>query len=182
MKAHHKEIHKEIIELCIEGNAKAEYQLYKLYSGAMFNVCMRILNRKEEAEDILQEGFSEIFKQLSTFRYESSFGSWAKKIMINKCLNHLRKRKADLVFTGDLKDNYEEHEEDEYNYLNYKVELVHNAIQNLPDGYRIVFSLFMFEGYDHNEIAQILNISVSTSKSQYMKARLRIKELIANQI
>jgi RNA polymerase sigma factor (sigma-70 family) len=182
LKTHHQEIHKEIIELCITGNAKAEYQLYKLYSGAMFNVCMRLINQKEEAEDALQEGFSEIFDKLNTFRFESSFGSWAKRIMINKCLNRINKKKPDLILSEELPEKYEEDEIIDYQNLNFKVQQVHKAIENLPDGYRVVFSLFMFDGFDHAEISQILKISESTSKSQYMKAKRKLKELIINQI
>lgn len=182
MKTDHQEIHKEIIELCIAGNAKAEYQLYRLYSKAMFNVCMRLLNQREEAEDALQEGFSEIFDQLKTFRFESAFGSWAKRIMINNCINRIKKKRPDLILSGELHDRLEEDEEIDYQNLSFKVQQVHKAIESLPHGYRIVFSLYMFEGYDHAEIAQILKISESTSKSQYMKAKRKIKELIINQI
>jgi RNA polymerase sigma-70 factor, ECF subfamily len=181
LKTHHQELHKEIIELCIAGNAKAEYQLYKLYSGAMFNVCMRLLNTREEAEDALQEGFSEIFDKLKTYRFESTFGSWAKRVMINKCLNQINKKKPVLILKDKLPESPEEPEEPDYKDLKFKVQEVHKAIEKLPDGYRIVFSLFMFEGYDHAEIAQILNISESTSKSQYMKAKRKLKELITNQ-
>jgi len=179
LKTSTKDIHKKLIELCIAGNVKAEYQLYHLYSGAMFNVCMRLINRREEAEDVLQEAFSEIFDKLETFRYESGFGSWAKKIVINKALNHLKRRKPQLILTGETNELSSEDDHPDFNDIEMKVEDVRKAIESLPEGYRVVFSLFMFEGYDHSEIADILNISESTSKTQYMKAKRKIKELLS---
>jgi len=142
----------------------------------MYNIGLRMMNRREEAEDMLQETFIEAFKRLNSFRYESSFGQWLKRIMINKCINGLRKRKAELVLEGEVKDNRIEETETDEDKLN--VEKIHNAMTRLPEGYRVVFSLYLIEGYDHNEISEILGISVSTSKSQYMRAKRRIREIL----
>lgn len=98
MAAVYQDIHREIIELSKEGNPKAQYQLYKLYAKAMFNICVRMLNNMKEAEDLLQESFTDAFMKLKTFRYESSFGAWLKRIVINKCINSLQKKKIVLVF------------------------------------------------------------------------------------
>lgn len=173
------DIHKEIIELSKAGNTKAQYQLYSLYSKAMYNICIRMLNNREEAEDMLQEAFTEAYIQLKTFRYESSFGAWMKRIVINKCINHIKKKKVDVLLTDNV-GNYEmiENERVDYAEMNMNVQKIHEAIKKLPDGYRIIFSLYLLEGYDHTEIAQILNISESTSKSQYMRAKLKLKELL----
>ena len=92
----YQDIHREIIELSKKGNPKAQYQLYKLYSKAMFNICVRMLNSIEEAEDLLQESFTDAFMKLNSFRYESSFGAWLKRIVINKCINSIQKKKIDL--------------------------------------------------------------------------------------
>ena len=174
----YQDIHKEIIELSKAGNSKAQYQLYQLYAKAMFNICMRFMNSREEAEDMLQESFSEAFLKLDSFRYESAFGAWLKRIVINKCINAIKKKKADLVLTDDVYhfDKNEETENDDD--IEYDVKRVHRAIELLPDGYRVIFSLYLLEGYDHTEIAQILNISEGTSKSQYMRAKKKILELL----
>lgn len=174
------DIHRDIIEQCKHGHSKAQYQLYKLYSKAMFNICYRMMNSREEAEDLLQESFSEAFQKLNYFRYESSFGAWLKRIVINKCINELRRKKTELVLTDKLYSVDRPETEPDENSLKLSVNAVQKAIEKLSDGYRVVFSLYMLEGYDHSEIAQILNISESTSKSQYMRAKLKLKSILAN--
>jgi len=174
----YQEIHKEIIELSKTGNVKAQFELYSLYSRAMYGICMRMLNRREDAEDMLQESFSEIFNKLDSFRYDSAFGAWAKRIVINKCINYLKKKRPDIRFEADLKEPENEDDSVDYENLKLQVEKVKKAMSELPDGFRIVFSLYALEGYDHEEISTILGVSESTSKTQYMRARLKIKELI----
>jgi len=174
----YQEIHKEIIELSRSGNVKAQFELYSLYSRAMYSICMRMLNRREDAEDILQESFSEIFNKLDSFRFESSFGSWAKRIVINKCINYLRKKRPELHFEAELQETVPDEEHVDYESLKLQVEKVKQAMAGLPDGYRIIFSLYALEGYDHEEISAILGVSESTSRTQYMRAKVKIKELI----
>jgi RNA polymerase sigma-70 factor (ECF subfamily) len=176
--AAYQDIHREIIELSKEGNPRAQYQLYKLYSKAMFNICVRMLNNKEEAEDLLQESFTDAFMKLNSFRYESSFGAWLKRIVINKCINAIQKKKVDLVFPDFPVEPDAGDEALDYSGIEMGVRRIHQAVEKLPDGYRVIFSLYALEGYDHGEISQILNISESTSKSQYLRAKQRIKELI----
>ncbi len=178
MNSGYQEIHKEIIELCMAGNVKAQYQLYTLYSKAMYSICLRMMNRREEAEDVLQESFAEIFDKLEKFRFESAFGAWAKRIVINKCINQLRKKRPDIRFEAELKDAEPDEDHVDYDNLKLQVEKVKKAMSELPDGYRIIFSLYALEGYDHEEISSILGISESTSKTQYMRAKVKIKELI----
>jgi len=137
-----------------------------------------MLNNRESAEDLLQEAFAEIFDKLGSFRYESAFGAWAKRIVVNKCINHLRKKRPDIRYEDDLPETENNEEPVDYEDLNFQVEKVKKAMAALPDGYRVIFSLYALEGYDHEEISGILKISESTSKSQYMRARLKIKELI----
>jgi RNA polymerase sigma factor (sigma-70 family) len=144
----------------------------------MFGICMRMLNHREDAEDILQESFADVFDKLNGFRFESSFGSWAKRIVINKCINHLNKKRPDLQFEADVKETESNDEQVDYEKLKLQVEQVKRAISQLPDGYRIIFSLYALEGYDHEEISGILGISESTSKTQYMRAKVKIKDLI----
>jgi RNA polymerase sigma factor (sigma-70 family) len=178
--AAYQDIHSEIIELSKAGNPRAQFQLYKLYSKAMFNICVRMLNSKEEAEDLLQESFTDAFMKLNSFRYESSFGAWLKRIVINKCINAINKKKVDLVFPDQPVEPDTVDEEVDYSGIDMDVQHIHGAVEKLPDGYRVIFSLYALEGYDHGEISQIMNISESTSKSQYLRAKQKIKEILKN--
>ena len=126
---------------------------------------------------MLQEAFTEAFMKLDSFRYDSTFGAWLKRIVINKCINELKRRKADLKLEEDMSMYNERKEETESN-TELSVKDVKRAMQDLPDGSRVIFSLYLLEGYDHREIAQILNVSESNSKSQYMRARRRVKEIL----
>jgi RNA polymerase sigma-70 factor (ECF subfamily) len=133
-------------------------------------------NNYAEAEDLLQESFTEAFIKLDSFRYESSFGAWLKRIVVNKCINHLKKRRAQLVFTDNVPENTYEQEDIDPSLM--EVKRIRNAMEKLPDGYRVIFSLYLIEGYDHGEIAQIMGISESTSKSQFSRAKHKIKEIL----
>src|SRR5512133_155369 len=145
----------------------------------MYNICYRMMNKKEDAEDMLQETFAEAFHRLNSYRYESSFGAWLKRITINRCINALKKRKADLVIMETLPDFHEPDDEEEIPGLT--VDRVQKAMSELPEGYRVIFSLYLLEGYDHGEISGIMGISEATSKSQYSRAKQRIREIILNQ-
>jgi RNA polymerase sigma-70 factor (ECF subfamily) len=169
-------IHQDLIAESIGGSNRARYQLYQLYSKAMFNVCYRMMNNREDAEDMLQEAFVQAFQKLDSFRNESSFGSWMKTITIHTCINALNKRKLDLRYMDDL-HRFDTTEEEPEEAL-YTTDNIIDAMNQLPEGGRIVFSLYLLEGYDHGEIAQILNITESTSKTQYMRAKRRVYEII----
>jgi len=171
-------IHKNIIEACKKGNERSKYELYQLYSKAMFNVCYRMMNNREEAEDMLQDSFTQAFMKLDSYRYESNFGAWLKRIVVNTCLNAINKRKVELMYCENIydKDIQEEHEDDEQ--IQLSVKNISNAMEKLPEGSRMIFSLYLFEGYDHGEISQIMNITESTSKSQFMRAKRRVLEII----
>jgi RNA polymerase sigma factor (sigma-70 family) len=176
------ELHKEVIEQSKKGNAKSQFRLYQLYATAMFNICNRMMNNKAEAEDMLQEAFTDAFRNLNTFRYESSFGSWLKKIVINRCINEIKRRKADLQYFDNISHfDTTEDEPDKYKE-GLSVENIKQAMEELPKGSRLIFSLYLMEGYDHKEISQILNISESNSKSQYMRAKRKVKEHLQYQL
>ena len=170
-------IHAPLIEECRKGDSKAQFRLYNLYNKAMFNLAYRMTNNREDAEDILQETFLECFRMLDSFRFESTFGAWLKTILINRSINHLRKKKVILVLQENLTDLHEEEE----NEIKYDTRKVFKGIEMLPDGYRIILTLYLLEGYDHSEIAQILGISESTSKSQYSRAKDKLRKMIQNQ-
>lgn len=175
------DIHRELIERSKEGSRKAQKQLYQLYSKAMYNICVRYMNNTAEAEDMLQESFTEVFLKLHTFRYESAFGAWIKRIVVNKCINEIKRRKADLVYTDQVADSTADDEFVNNDEIQFEVSRVYEAIQQLADGYRVIISLYLLEGYDHKEIAQIMNIKESTSKSQYMRAKKKVLELLNNE-
>jgi RNA polymerase sigma-70 factor (ECF subfamily) len=172
------DIHHQLIDQCREGNPKAQFQLYNLYSKQMLNISHRIVNDRMEAEDVLQESFINAFSRLKSFRGESSFGSWLKRIVINQSLNVVRRKKQFFEEINDDTFGLQDEEEKDEEANDYNVKDIHTALQQLPDGYRVIFSLYMFEDLSHNEIAEQLNISVNTSKSQLSRARKKMKELM----
>ncbi|MCW3804964.1 RNA polymerase sigma factor [Plebeiibacterium marinum] len=177
MKTINVDIHKSIIEKAKKGNYKAQKKLYELYAKAMFNICYRMMNNIPEAEDLLQESFCDAFRRLDSFRYESTFGAWLKRIVINRCINELKRKKIELEYS-DKVFKMEVYEENAETDIQPNIEKIKKAMGLLPEGYRIVFSLYLIEGYDHQEIADILGISESTSKSQLARAKKKVVEII----
>jgi RNA polymerase sigma-70 factor (ECF subfamily) len=176
------ETHKDIVEACKQGSAQAQFELYRLYSKAMYNVCLRMVRHTADAEDVLQQTFLDVFTKLESFAYQSAVGAWIRRITINNCINFLQRRR--LVF-DELDTNTkhiieEEHTDD--TQISLSVAAVQRAMTLLPDGYRVVLSLYLFEGYDHEEISQILSISESTSKSQFSRAKQKIREIVKTQM
>jgi RNA polymerase sigma-70 factor (ECF subfamily) len=169
----------ELVERCKAGEALAFRELYGRYSRAMFNTCLRILDNVTEAEDVLQESFIEAFKNIAVFEYRTSFGGWLKQICVNRSINQLKKRKIDWVDISKAEnfDRAEEISVDE-TIVELKVDAVKKAIQQLPDGYRTVLSLYLLEGYDHEEIAGILNVAESTTRSQFIRAKQKLVQIL----
>ena len=165
-----------IIEKSKKGDKRAQSELYRRYYRGMYNVSLRILNHTAEAEDAMQEAFIAAFKQLDTFRGEVNFGGWLKKIVINRSIDQLRKRKN---FTNDLSILAHQTEEPTVQYdEEVTPEIIKKAINSLNDNYRIVLSLFLLEGYDHDEIAEILKISNGSSRIIYHRAKEKLKLLL----
>ena len=140
-----------------------------------------MMRSREEAEDLLQESFTEAFMKLETFRYESTFGAWLKRIVVNKCINEIKRRKADLEYCEDI-GKFGERQEDNIDLPNLTVDTIKKAMEQLPGGSKMIFQLYLLEGYDHREISDILNVSESNSKSQYMRAKRRIREILKDKI
>ncbi len=163
----------------MQGDRGAQQKLYNLYAKAMYNICYRMTNDADEAADVLQEAFISAFNNLGSYKGTASFGSWLKRIVVNKAINHLRSKRLDLVALDEVEPVAEVAVEDKSLYLN--VERIKSCIELLPDGYRVVFSLYLLEGYDHQEIGEILGISVSTSKSQYNRAKAKLRQLLMSQ-
>ncbi len=148
----------------------------------MFNTAFRIIGERTEAEDVLQEAFVNAFKNLSSYRGDATFGAWLKKIVINKALSALQKSKKDLLIMTesedrDVVDDAPHDAEPAYHTADIK-----RAIRELPTGFRTVLSLYLFEGYDHQEISEILDISESTSKTQYKRAKDKLKTLLKKEM
>lgn len=175
-------VHQQLIDRCLKGDRQAYYELYKLYSRSMYNVGFRIVNNEEEAQDVLQEAFISAFNNLSSYRQESAFGAWLKRIVVNKAINHISKRKTERFPEDDRWDVKLEEEVDPFEGFPFTIEKVMAAIEALPDGYRTVLSLYLLEGYDHGEIALIMGITESTSKSQFNRSKKKLKELLENKL
>jgi len=169
--------HRDLIERCRGGQRDAQFELYRLYSRAMYNTALRMVRHPHDAEDLLQSIFTEVFTKLDSFRYDSSIGAWMKRITVNKCINFLKSRRLALTELTVGADRAEEPEPERE--PPYTVERINRAIGELPDGYRVVFSLYAVEGYDHEEIAQILGVTEATSKSQYSRAKARLREMLS---
>ena len=168
--------HKDLIEKSKLGDRKQQYKLYSLYVDAMLNVSIRIVKIKEDAEDVIQDSFTDAFRNLEAFNYQSTFGSWLKRIVVNKSINYLKVKRIPLVDI-DTHD-YCISEPEEIQETQLDVSKIKMAINKLPNGYQTIINLYLIEGYDHNEIGDILEISVSTSKSQYHRAKKKLVELI----
>ena len=173
-------LHLDVVEKCRHGDRLAQHQLYNLYSKAMYNISYRITNNQQDAEDVLQEAFVSAFKSINSFQGRSSFGAWLKKIVVNRAINQVRKRKMELVSLENKEEIPVEVVDDRQLVLD--IDKIKNAISMLPDGYRVIFSLYLLEGYDHAEIAEILNISESTSKSQYSRSKSKLKQIIKKEM
>ena len=164
----------KLISDCIDGDRKSQEELYRLFAGKMYLVCLRYTREQQEAEDILQESFIKIFKQLKSFKGESSLFFWMKRIVINTALNAQRSKlyMFPMVDVEDMKEENPGTKE----ASDYTMEELLNMIKKLPQSSQIIFNLYAIEGYKHHEIAEMLGISVGTSKSQYARAKQLLRE------
>ena len=168
----------KIIRKCLKNKAQAQRELYELYKVKWFMICLRYAHNKMEAEDMLQEGLISVFKELKQFDpNRATFSAWSNKVMVNAALQHLRKwKKQNFTETVDDYENKVAYDENVFETLGARELTV--MVQNLPEGYRVVFNLYVIEGYKHKEIAEILSISENTSKTQLLKA----KRMLRNQL
>ena len=174
--------HRELVEQCKQGSRQAQFELYKLYSKAMYNLCLRMVKNELDAEDVLQNAFVDVFTKLDTFQYQSSIGAWIKRIVLNNAINFLKRNRVyfeelDERFTNNLR----EEETPDQEATGLTVDRINRALFELPDGYRVVFSLYLLEGYDHKEIAEILDITEATSKSQFSRAKSKLRDILETQ-
>ena len=166
-------LNNQIIANCKLNNAKAQMQLYNLYCDAMFTIAKRYVKNKQEAEDIMQDAFIKVFKNINNFKGEVSIGAWIKKIVINQCIDSLKKKKIELVSIEE--NNITITDENDWAIdEEATVAIVISAINKLPEKYKVVLNLYLIEGYDHKEIAQILNSTEVTSRSQLMRGKNKL--------
>ena len=167
-----------ILKGCREGKRQAQKQLYERFVSPMFAVCLRYARNRDEAEDLLQEGFLKVYHNINSFRQQGSLEGWMKRIMVNHALNqHKKNRKS--PFFEDLDDVNESEFLDLNDDLPFTepipADQLLSLVHSLPEGYRMVFNLYVFENYSHKEIASTLNVTENTSKTQLMKARRHLK-------
>lgn len=168
----------ELVRRCLRRDDRAQMHLYRKYVQAMYNTVVRMVPNKMDAEDIIQEVFVKVFQKMSEFRGESTLGAWIKRITVNTTLNFIRQRKEIKFMENEEWDRSNLLLEEKKIDPEFSIKQVHHAIKKLPDGCRVVLNLFLLEGYQHKEIASILKISESTSKTQYRRGKL----LLANQL
>ncbi len=165
----------QLISDCKRNDAKAQEQLYKLFAAKFFGVCLKYSANYAEAEDNLQDGFIIIFKKIDQFNFKGSFEGWAKRIMVN---NALQKYRTGVRFLEIVNENIPEEEDLEIEDDNISLDYLMSIIQELPDRYRLVFNLYVLDGYSHKEISEMLEITTGTTKSNLARARMILKEKI----
>ncbi|MDZ4809182.1 MAG: RNA polymerase sigma factor [Bacteroidota bacterium] len=170
-----------LIQKCMEGNRLSQNQLYKLFAPKMFAVCLRYAKNREEAEEIVQEGFVQVFKSLKNFRYQGSFEGWIRKIMVYCAIQQYRGKSKMHPVVNIEKAEVEEADNDDAMAQLSKKELL-KMVQALPPAYRMVFNLYVFEGMKHREIAELLHISEGTSKSNFFDAKVILQKAVSNSL
>ena len=175
----------QLVEACIRKDRLSQQKLYKTFYGKMLTVCMRYADNREEAKDILHDGFIKVFANLKNFEFKGSLEGWVKRIITNTAIDNVRKKKNFILELDEnrnyegIADDYNENQEyEQFNHL--KVEIILQLIQKLSPMYRTVFNLYVFEELSHKEIAEQLNINIGTSKSNYAKAKRNLIKLFEN--
>ncbi|MCX2680210.1 sigma-70 family RNA polymerase sigma factor [Galbibacter sp. EGI 63066] len=171
----------DLIEKCKKNDRKAQMRLYDQYCDGMFCVAMRFLKNTDDAQDAVQEAFIKAFQKIHQFKAEVTFGAWLKRIVVNKSIDFLKSKREYLI---SLDESYMQIADDEDDWTveeNISVDMVKKAIDKLPDKYKYVVMLYLIEGYDHEEISEILKIAQTTSRTQLMRGKQRLRELLKYQ-
>ena len=167
-----------LITRAAKNNRDAQEELYRKYSGKMLSVCRMYIKDLHHAEEVMLNGFFKVFKHISSFKNDGSFEGWVRKIMIREAISFLRSKK-ELAFAEDVFEDSNQ----SFNNINSEIEVAHiqKLIDSLPEGYKVVFVMYAIEGYKHQEISKMLNITEGTSKSQLFKARKMLQEKLKTQ-
>ena len=167
----------QMVAGCLKGEPIAQKALYQAYARKMMSLCMRYAPDREQAQDILQDGFVKVFQKIGNFRGDGPLGGWIARTMVNTALDQIRRNKP-FEHNLDLTEAEHLHAVDEQAVSTMSADELMGLVQALPTGYRTVFNLFAIEGYPHKDIAEMLGISENTSKSQFMKARAYLRNLL----
>lgn len=168
----------QLVKRCLEKDTLAQKQLFEFYSRRMMGVCLRYSQDGEEAQDVLQMGFIKVFEKLDMYNFKGSLEGWIRKIIVNTALDNIRKNKKFMNDVEMDKVDYQLHNHTENAVDSLSAQDLLNVIKEMPPGFRTVFNMFAIEGYSHKEIAEELNISVNTSKSQYSRARAHLQKIL----
>jgi RNA polymerase sigma factor (sigma-70 family) len=171
---------KELVRGCKQRNRLAQKQLYDVFGGKLFAICLRYTKNREDAEDVLQDAFIKIYENIDSFRSESPLEYWLRTVTVNTALNHLRQQK-NWKMMEDIEYHVNGIEGQDLILANFQMQQLIEMIQELPLGCQTIFNLYAIEGYQHNEIAEKLGISEGTSKSQYSRARSLLQEKLNNE-
>lgn len=167
-------IENKIVKGCKLNKAKSQMQLYDRYCQAMFIIANRYVKNTHTAEDVMQDAFIKVFKRIDTYKGEVTIGAWIKKIVINQCIDYLKKRKIEVIGIEDK--HFEVETSNSWSVDDtVNISMVIEAIESLPEKYKLVLKLYLLEGYDHQEIAQVLNITEVNSRSQLMRGKNKLK-------
>ncbi len=175
-----KDIHQDVIQRCRENDKDAQFEIYKFYFKTMFNTSLRILHNTTDAEDIMQDSFLDAFRKVGSFTGEGNFGGWLRRIVVNNSIDALKRKHNDLSF-DDVHMDIVEQKETKTEDQDYKIEEIKKAIKNLKEDESVIISLFLIEGYDHEEISLILNISYNNSRTRYSRARKKLQKVLSDQ-
>lgn len=168
----------KLLERCLKGQSSAQFEIYKLYYKAMYNTSLRILKDSFEAEDVMQESFLTAFNKLGTFKGEVAFGAWLKRIVINKSITQFRKNSKVKEVGLDVVAEQSNNEEEEAEYTLLSVKDITNSINQLKDNYRVALTLNLIEGYDYEEIAEIMDITYQNSRTTISRAKNKLRQLL----
>ncbi|MCB0652426.1 MAG: RNA polymerase sigma factor [Saprospiraceae bacterium] len=168
---------KKLINGCVKKDKKAQRQLYELYKVSLFRICLRYAKDRPEAEDILQDGFVKIMADIHQYRGEGALGGWMRRVMVNTALQHIRKQNRQ-GYTVEITEIADTHQADEVILSDLRAKALTQLIQKLPPGYRAVFNMYVIEGFSHKEIAEQMEVTESTSKSQLSKAKAMLRKML----
>lgn len=179
---------KAIVDGCVRNERKCQQMIFEMYYGKMMSACLRYISDRDEAQDVLQDGFIKVFNNIAKFDFNGSFEGWVRRIVVNTAIDHIRKKKKDIFQVTDhefIMNNYTEEADEKENesiYANLKNNKIAEAIQQLSPAYRTVFSMYVIDGYSHQQIADLLNINIGTSKSNLAKARMNLQKVLKDKL
>lgn len=179
---------KAIVEGCVREERKCQQMIFEMYYGKMMSACLRYISDRDEAQDVVQDGFIKVFNSIAKFDFNGSFEGWVRRIVVNTAIDHIRKKKKDIFQVTDhefIMNNYSDErdeKEDESIYANLKSREIIDAVQQLSPAYRTVFSMYVIDGYSHQQIADLLSINIGTSKSNLAKARMNLQKVLKEKL